>query len=147
LLLTLFCVLAVGIVVPLAARSHEFWDPVWLGVLILVSVAVPLTLLVYGMATAGVRETAVGLEWRTGPMRGDRVYRGEVEWADIRSFGYLRVKPLVERVVVSCRDGTRKVIWSGPRQMRWGWRGEQAWTGDFAQTLTDRARRFGAPIE
>jgi len=140
---------AVAAVAGLAATSHRLWNPVWLGATLLVCLAVVVIGVTYIAAVAGVRETATGLEWRTGP-RWRRAFggqSGQVAWVDVRAFAYVRVTPLAERVVVSCGDGTRKVIWSAPRQMRWGWRGSSTWTDDFAELLTERSRAFGAPIE
>ena len=146
LIMGAYMAFAVVVVVALAATSDKLWSPVWLGVAIVVGLALVVTVGLYSVWVGGVRETPTGLEWRAGA-RWRRSFRGEVAWVDVRSFAYIRATPLAERVVVSCGDGTRKVIWSAARQMRWGWRGYTTWTGDFAQLLTERARAFGAPIE
>jgi len=112
---------AIAVVVALAATSHRLWNPVWLGAALLVCLAVVVIGVTYVTAVAASRD-GDGLEWRTGP-RWRRAFGGQVAWVDVRAFAYVRVTPLAERVVVSCGDGTRKVIWSAPRQMRWGWRG------------------------
>jgi len=90
---------------------------------------------------AGVRETPTALTWRNG-IRGERRFTGQVAWADVRAFGYAAA-PVTQTLVVTVADGSRTVVWGGRHTMRWHG-GE---TNDFAQLMTERARKFGAPID
>ena len=95
---------------------------------------------VLSVRAAGVRETPTALTWRNG-FRGGRTFSGQVAWTDVRGFGYA-ARSITETVVVTLADGGSRVVWPGRRMMRWHG-GE---TSDFAQLMTERARKFGATI-
>jgi hypothetical protein len=130
-------VLLVGVPVAVVVASPIAW-------FLLAGAAWPTvsTWLFWRLGGIGVGETRFGLYWRAGG-EGQLFFRGNLAWDEIRSFEYIEVPLHRDRIVVTLVDGSARDVWGARPEMRW--RGGQ--TDDFAATLMERARHFGAPIE